>query len=417
METRTKESRKKVHSLILLIAFTAILLIVSTYAWFTTQKDVTVSNLRGVVEVAESLEISLDGAKWGHEIDLSDAATSLTAVTGTGSITTGSYTGNTNHVPTELFPVSISGEKVTGDLKLLVNRAKYNGTKITEVVPADESKTDVTDPAYAGYYAFDIFLRNLSKADVTAKDVLQLNSNSYAWVLPTGVSINDVGGTAHTGDASAGLQNTLRIAFARYGAGDNTVTDSFIPATANQATILADTKTITDVAIWEPNADMHVDSVIGSIATKPDNVLATAAKPGTGWTDYWIDATKFFTKVVGSGVTSVEDVYAWDNTSLKTPKTVQTSAYYAANTMPYIAGGTVNLTTIDETPQDFTLAKDSVTKVRVYIWMEGQDPDNTVLSSKGGGIEVQIGLTKSLTAGDTTKRDADIAARAAAVTP
>ena len=66
--------------------------------------------------------------------------------------------------------------------------------------------------------------------------------------------------------------------------------------------------------------------------------------------------------------------------------------------------------------QRFTFGE-GITKVRVYIWMEGQDPDNTVLSSKGGGIEVQIGLTKSLTEGDVTKREADITARAAAVTP
>ena len=47
--------------------------------------------------------------------------------------------------------------------------------------------------------------------------------------------------------------------------------------------------------------------------------------------------------------------------------------------------------------------------------MEGQDPDNTVLSSKGGGIEVQIGLAKSINLSDANakkaKRELDIAAR------
>lgn len=412
METRTKESRRKVHSLILLIAFTAILLIVSTYAWFTTQKDVTISNLRGVVEVAESLEISLDGAKWGHEIDLADAATSLTKVTGTDSITTGSYSGNRNHVPSELFPVSASGELATGNKDLVMNRAKYNGTKISAVVPAVETQTTVTAEDYAGYFAFDIFLRNLSKADVASSDVLQLNSNSYAWVLPTGVSINDASGTAHTGDATAGLQNTLRIGFARYG--DGTSAGSYIPATATQATILADNKEIKAVSIWEPNADMHVDSVIGSVATTPDNVLSTATKPATGWTDYYIDATRFFTKTIAKGTSSVENVYDWTSTNswLKTPQTVQTGAM-SDTIMPYISEEVVNLTDIEG--NDFTLAKDSVTKVRVYIWMEGQDPDNTVLSSKGGGIEVQIGLAKSINLSDANakkaKRELDIAAR------
>ena len=70
---RTKESRKKISSLILLTAFTAVMLIVSTYAWFTSQKDITLSNLRGTVEVAENMEISLDAATWKQEINLSNA--------------------------------------------------------------------------------------------------------------------------------------------------------------------------------------------------------------------------------------------------------------------------------------------------------------------------------------------------------
>ena len=71
---RTKESRKRISSLILLTAFTAVMLIVSTYAWFTSQKDITLSNLRGTVEVAENMEISLDAATWYQKIDLTNAA-------------------------------------------------------------------------------------------------------------------------------------------------------------------------------------------------------------------------------------------------------------------------------------------------------------------------------------------------------
>ena len=43
-----RNSRKRLNALILLVAFTAILLIVSTYAWFSTQKNVTLSGLHGV---------------------------------------------------------------------------------------------------------------------------------------------------------------------------------------------------------------------------------------------------------------------------------------------------------------------------------------------------------------------------------
>ena len=40
---------------------TLILAITATYAWFSTQRDIEVSGMRLNVEVAESLQISLDG--------------------------------------------------------------------------------------------------------------------------------------------------------------------------------------------------------------------------------------------------------------------------------------------------------------------------------------------------------------------
>ncbi len=60
-----KKANYKARKRRIRVAFTkmslmAMLLIFSTYAWFTTQKDITISNLRGTVEVAENMEISLD---------------------------------------------------------------------------------------------------------------------------------------------------------------------------------------------------------------------------------------------------------------------------------------------------------------------------------------------------------------------
>ena len=55
MENKQKNSRRRLNSLILLVAFTAIMLIISTYAWFSAQKNVTIGGLKGVVNVAEEL--------------------------------------------------------------------------------------------------------------------------------------------------------------------------------------------------------------------------------------------------------------------------------------------------------------------------------------------------------------------------
>ena len=71
-ENRQKNSKRRLNSLILLVAFTAIMLIVSTYAWFSSQKNVTLTGLKGKVNVAEGLQISLDAEHWVNTINFDD---------------------------------------------------------------------------------------------------------------------------------------------------------------------------------------------------------------------------------------------------------------------------------------------------------------------------------------------------------
>ena len=99
-ENNERNSRKRLNALILLVAFTAVLLIVSTYAWFSTQKNVTLANLDGTVKVAEGLQISLDAKNWSSTIDFSQYNTDQTALE--------TQYGETKHniIPTEMLPVS-----------------------------------------------------------------------------------------------------------------------------------------------------------------------------------------------------------------------------------------------------------------------------------------------------------------------
>ena len=45
-------------------------------------------------------------------------------------------------------------------------------------------------------------------------------------------------------------------------------------------------------------------------------------------------------------------------------------------------------------PEFFTLAPNSITKVRVYVYLEGQDVDNYDFASLGYSIKAQFGFTK-----------------------
>ena len=62
-------------------------------------------------------------------------------------------------------------------------------------------------------------------------------------------------------------------------------------------------------------------------------------------------------------------------------------------------------------PAFMTLAPNSVTKVRVYIWIEGQDIDNYDFASLGHAISVNFGFTKErFTEGDVSYDDLKVAA-------
>ena len=69
---RTKKSLKKIQGLIFLMLITLIFGITATYAWFSTQRDVEIAGMRLNVEVAESMQISLDGEKWAQSIQIAD---------------------------------------------------------------------------------------------------------------------------------------------------------------------------------------------------------------------------------------------------------------------------------------------------------------------------------------------------------
>ena len=399
MQTRTKESRKRLQSLILLTAFTCVLLIVSTYAWFTTQKDVNVSNIRGRVEVAEGLQISLDALNWTQVLDLGDGTTdeeanaSLTETTGFDYVP---YTGHRNHVPEEFLPISTSGDKLdvptgegtenrTASTELGMFAGKYEGDttkKLGAPVRASEKVTDVSADNYAGYYAFDIFLKNSSKTGVT-KDTLQLNSDSSAWVLPDGkgITITRSGGETveFKGNEASGLQNTIRVAFARYGAGETAT--GVVNADATQADALKNTnQEIGAISIWEPNHNEHTEA----IETNIGKLFASGSLP----------ADPFFTKTLKASTPELDNVFDWgDDAPLGQPKTVQTSLYTDDSFgKGYTLEGVKDLTDING--NDFTLAANSITRLRVYIYLEGQDPDCDNSASRGGGIEVNIGLTK-----------------------
>lgn len=391
MKEKSQKNKRKseMNAMFFIILIAAVMFIISTYAWFSTQKNVSITNLQGTVEVAEGLEISLDAQNWSNGIVLGTEEGQL-------SIIDNAYTGHHNISPTEMLPVSTLG-LVSGnmtDLKML--RGKIENSKIlSEIKAMNESQTDATKADYPGYFAFDIFLKNSSKSE-DQDDILQLNYDSSLEILDAA-------------KANTGLQNTARVAFVKY----NGTSDVM----ANQATILKETagvgvgsapSYISDVAIWEPNSNAHSEYIVTN-----NNMITWSSA----------DAAIYATKTLDNGKkgfdlntqmptyalkdnaenATINDIYKWDGSESKIQKqnVLQTKVTAKASTEADYAleDGVQDLVSTSNGTTKFGIAPSKICRIRVYVWLEGQDVDCINYASHGGGIKVNIGLVKGATIG------------------
>ena len=413
-EKNQRDSRKRLNALILLVAFTAILLIVSTYAWFSTHKTVKLGGLEGKVNVAEGLQISLDALNWANEIDLTNNAEAYFAQTnadlgldGTGGKSklsllnpwkastddTYTYEARTNTVPSEFLPVSTTAQEDEGigltDFNMY--RGEFEGTKLTDI-----KNFGPTDPK-AGYYAIDFFLQNSSSEKAiedNTKDILRLDSSSSI-VLGA------------TNKASTGIQNTFRVAFAIF-EDDGTDANVKVNSTPNQAQILSSTtgsaRTIQDVAIWEPNASgaevkgeagtvktyaAHVNYVIQNNNKVTFSKDLKATYPNNRFSaDQYVPTYALTSASKTAG--TLENVYNWGDT----PATglVKQNTNQTANTG--FTGEFIELKSTKDGTSSFSIDPGKYVRLRMYVWLEGQDVDCINYASLGGSMTINVGLSK-----------------------
>ena len=364
---RSKKNKKKseMNAMFFIILLALVIFIISTYAWFSTQRNVSITNLNGTVEVAEGLEISLDAQNWSNGLVLGEEEGQL-------DIIDDAYAGNKNLKPSEMLPVSTLGQ-VSGQQKdLQMLRGKItNSIQLSDIKAMVETESNPDSDTFPGYFAFDVFLKNSSKQD-DLDDVLQLNYDSSLEIMETDKS-------------STGLQNTARVAFAKYNGKSDVMAD--------QATILketagigvgAGTSYITDVAIWEPNSNDHVDYIVQN-----NNKITGAGASFNATTQ--MDTYALKSTSIGQ---TIADIYKWDGTEsyLAKQNVLQTTK---TSTEDYsIAEGVQNLVSTTDGSTTFGIAPNAICRIRIYLWLEGQDVDCINYASHGGGIKVNIGLVK-----------------------
>ena len=429
---KNSKRTKRVRNLVLVCILSALLLTVSTYAWFVGLQTVRVNSFEINIASTNGLALSLDGVNWSSELE----ATKDTAA----------YTGNTNQWLTEidedgdliskgLIPMSSVGDidLTTSKLKLYEKgslTAKDGGYRLltSQVENSSSAEKD-------GYVAFDLFIRNMSGEAYYAEDNV-LNEEAIYLTYDSDVTV----GTAGVKDT--GIENSVRVAFAQIGRVKNA---DYTADTASTVTGITCADTYEDdgktkpivtgicrtAQIWEPNDTNHVPNAISFYNESCTQRTTTAEDSTDGFTyEEKTESSGLCGKVENNqayptyaisraiAVADYVDIYDGASFNKYITNTVEPGDAYktylnAKNTAEDFDAQDYKLVAVDtftetergkagdaSTPTGakrnvfMTLAPNSITKVRVYVYIEGQDIDNYDFAQLGKAIQVNFGFTK-----------------------
>lgn len=335
MKKNKRNNKKKLSSLILLLLMTTVMLVTSTYAWFTANKTVTINSIDVNVATSSGLQISADATVW------------KTAIAKADLVNVANWDGNKNQMPDILKPVSTTNNLNSNklfDFYTGVVKSNATGDFILTSELINEAKGTTGD-----YVAFDIFLRTDKEGPI---------------YLTKAASV--VATASHDDN---GLKNASRVGFVQQGNDTADKSPQQLQALANQANINSGTKQV----IWEPNFDVHTTYGIAQAQT-----YYGQTPQATGAAKIAYDGVKApinDTDGGGTGITLSKATAAQNSEKFEAVTTVETKA------------------TPDAYKEIFQLQK-GVTKIRVYLWVEGQDVD-CENNASGGYISYNIILSQN----------------------
>lgn len=309
-----KGNSRRISYLLLLLLLTGVFLSTSTYAWFTTNRLVSVDMINVKVQTEGSLEISVDGINFKAgvtEAEIKDAHT-------------GNYPSSVNQLPAYIEPVSTVGNlDNNGFMEMYYGNITSNSNGDYIIVSEKSTETESNGEESDGkFVAFDLFLRTSS-----TKDLYLTNESKVTY----------------NGEYSTGIENAIRLAFVIEG---HTRMDSDITTIQNLRSNNSE-----NVYIWEPNYNTHT---ITGISHAKEVYGLTISQNTTD-------------RVLYDGIKNTFGES--ENITFDIANSTNYPDYFSAVTPKII-------TTNDNSEyQYFMLLEEGITKVRVYLWLEGQDVD------------------------------------------
>ena len=328
--------------LFLLIAFvlTLIGLTTSTYAWFTSNYTVSVQQIDVNVSSGSGIQISTDAETWKSMIIQSD----ITSHT--------KYPTAVNQIPAttdQINPVSTVKEVYMDATTPSAGLHMYKGTIVSDEATGTnylntESQTDGTD---LNYIAFDLFLK------------LDFRETGNKQIYLTG----NTGIKPKAGATNTFIEYAGRMGFVILGSDASTTDPADLRAIKGT--------TSSPVLIYEPNYDVHTNN---GLVNGRDNYGITGRTSSGNATpaEYWGVKAAFAYNAATAGSGTPLNSHDTTKFAQVTPDLITTST----NSQNFA----------------FTQLPVGVTKIRVYMWIEGQDIDCENTAS-GGSVSFDLGFS------------------------
>ena len=386
MSKSRRQHLNRVKKLAVFSGLSALLLATSTYAWFTGLQDVNVSPFEVEIAAADSLELSLNGKDWSSTLTFTK-----------DDFSTKTYDVNSYNWPSDgLFPVSTVGALDENSSRMIMfEKSSLTTTPggyrlmANQVDNLGEGREGSKENSQDGFVAFDLFIKNYSGTQYYEENN---EKNEEAIYLDYTSAVN----IAESGVADSGIQNSVRVAFAQIGrVSAYTTTQSEITGLNCKGDTAGATGICRKATIWEPNDTKHVAPAIqyyqnsckertGRDVTDKDSFTNNACgevKDGVARSTY----------AIAEKIGYEDNIDVYDGDHFNTYKASVTSGKLVD--YDYFTDTEKNKKGVLR-PSFMTLAPNSITKVRVYIYIEGQDIDNYDYAAVGKQISVAFGFTK-----------------------
>lgn len=338
----TIEQKKKILTprrtvIMIVVFFLGVLLIFSSYAWFSTTLNVKVKEFNMIVSKNSGLSISFDAINFDNAVEISrdvliDDLKKL-------------YPNHLNQwASSGLTPVSSNGI-LNNDSQFFdifaTSGVRYKNKKKEHGYITSRKVKENAPRAFNSYIAFDLFFKNATGSPVA--DNLYFDTGTTAYM------------TSDSGEEMQGLVNSLRIGIVKVGT---------LPINANPTDIQnLSCHENCKAVIFEPNSKAHT-MLSRERAAKYNLDLR--------------DEERFPTY----GMIKAGGPIAVDENISGSPKL--NLDYFALQNTMYEEDFDTPLFTIP----------DGITKARVYVWIEGQDIDSLETDSTGAELYIDINFIK-----------------------